>query len=340
MPKKRVLCIPTMDHLKYAFAKPTFDALTQNFDVEFNNFSRDFTSDEVATRIKGFDALITGWGSPVLTAKVFENADNLRIIVHSAGSIKFMLSNDVVQRFVVPKKICVCNAPTAIAYNVAETTLGLLIMMSHRLIEYVENIREKALWRDPSIPREIKTVNGSTIGIVGASTVGKEVIRLLRPFDVRILVFDPYLPDSEAKKLRVKKTSLEDLFSQSDFVTIHAPLTDETFHIINEQLLKLLRDGAVLVNTSRGKVVDQEALLKEAETGRILVALDVTDPEPLPPESPFRGLRNVVITPHIAGMGEYGIKKVGEVTLQALVDFFTGRKVENEVNLEKYCILG
>ena len=340
MPKKRVLCIPTMDHVKYVFTEPALNALKQKFDVEFNNFSRDYTSDEVAARIKGFDALISGWGSPVLTAKVFENADNLGIIAHSAGSIKHMLSDDVVQRFIVPRKICICNAPGAIAYNVAETTLGLLIMMSHRLIDYAESIREKALWRDPGIPREVKTINGSTVGVVGASTVGKEVIRLLQPFDARILVFDPYLPDMEAKKLCVKKTSLEDLFSQSDFVTVHAPLTDETYHLIDEHLLKLLRDGAVLVNTSRGKVVDQEALLEEAETGRILVALDVTDPEPLPPESPLRGLRNVVVTPHIAGMGEYGIKKVGEVTLQALVDFFAGRKVKNEVNLEKYEILG
>jgi phosphoglycerate dehydrogenase-like enzyme len=340
MSKKKILCIPTHDHLEYVFSKPTFNLLKHNFDVEFNVLSRDYTSDEVATRIKGFDALITGWGSPVLTANVFDNADNLRIIVHSAGSVKYLLTNDVVQRFIVPKKICVCNAPGAIAYNVAETTLGLLIMMSHRLFDYAVNVKEKALWRDPSISREVLTVNGSTIGIVGASTVGREVIRLLQPFDAKILVYDPYLSDLDAEKLCIKKTSLEDLFSRSDFVSIHAPLTDETYHLINERHLKLLRDGAVLVNTSRGKVIDQEALLKEVETGRIFVALDVTDPEPLPAESPLRGLRNVIVTPHVAGMGVYGMKKIGEEALQALVDFFAGRKVKNKVNLEKYDILG
>jgi len=329
-----------MDHMEYVFTEPALNTLKQNFNVEFNDISRDYTSDEVATRIRGFDALITGWGSPVLTSEVFENSDILKIIVHSAGSVKYMLSSDVIQRFIIPRKICVCNAPGAIACNVAETTLGLLIMMSHRLFEYAESIKKKALWRDPSIPREVKTVNGSTIGIVGVSTVGKEVIRLLRPFDASILVYDPYLPDSEAKRLRVKKTSLENLFSQSDIVTIHAPLTDETYHMINGNLLKLLRDEAILVNTSRGKVIDQEALIKETKTRRILVCLDVMDSEPLPPDSPIRGLKNVFITPHIAGMGEYGIKKIGEVTLQALVDFFAGRKVKNKVDLEKYDILG
>jgi phosphoglycerate dehydrogenase-like enzyme len=340
MPRKKVLCIPTKDHLDYVFSETTFDLLKHDFDVEFNVLSRDYTSDEVAARIKGFDGLITGWDSPFLTANVFDNADLLRIIVHSAGSVKYILTSDVVRRYVIPRKICVCNAPKPIAYNVAETTLGLLIMTSHRLFDYAVNIKEKALWRDPSIPREVKTINGSTIGIVGASTVGREVIRLLQPFDAKILVYDPYLSDSDSKKLRVKKTSLEDLFSQSDFVTIHAPLTDETYHMINEHHLKLLRDGAVLVNTSRGNVIDQEALIKEARTKRILVALDVTDPEPLPAESPLRELKNVVITPHVAGTGVYGIKKIGDVTLQALVNFFAGRKVENKVDLEKYDLLG
>jgi len=305
----------------------------------FNDLDRDYTSDEVAEKIKGFDALITGWGTPPLTEAVFENADRLKIIAHSAGSVKYMLSKNVVQRYIVPRGICVCNAPKAIAYNVAETTLGLLIMTSHRLIDHVINVREKMLWHDPNIPRKVKTLNGSTIGIIGASTVGREVIRLLKPFDVKILVYDPYLSDAEAKQLNIEKTSLEDLFRRSDFVSVHAPMTKETYHMINERHLKLLRDEAVLVNTSRGKIIDQEALIKECMSKKILVALDVTDPEPLPPDSPLRKLKNVIITPHIAGFGSYGAQKIGEMTLKALEDFFAGRKVENAINFEKYDIL-
>ncbi len=337
--KKRVLCLPTSEHIEYVFTVQTLERLRTLFDVAFNDLSRNYSSGEVASRIKGFDALITGWGSPPLTESVFEKADHLKIIAHSAGSVKGLLSRNVVQRYIVPRGICVCNAPGAIAFNVAETTLGLLIMTSRRLLDHAINVRERLMWHDSGIPREVRTINGSTIGIVGASTVGREVIRFLKPFDCRILVYDPYLSDEEDNGLMVEKTSLENLFEQSDFVSIHAPMTEETYHMINERHLGLLRDGAVLVNTSRGEVIDQEALIRECETGRILVALDVTDPEPLPRDSPLRKLKNVVITPHVAGRGLYGTKKIGEMTLQGLEDFFAGREVKDSIDFGRYDIL-
>jgi phosphoglycerate dehydrogenase-like enzyme len=253
-----------------------------------------------------------------------------------------MLSKDIIQRYIVPRKICVCNANKAIAYNVAEATLGLLIIASYKLIDFIMNIREKGVWRDPSRPINGTgtTINGSTIGIVGASTVGREVIKLLKPFDARILIYDPYISEKEAQQLNAERTSLEELFKQSDFVSIHAPMSEETYHMIDERHLKLLRDGAVLVNTSRGRLIDQDALIEECKTERILVALDVTDPEPLPADSPLRKFKNVIITPHISGCwGFYGMKKIGEFTLQALEDFFAGKEVKNQVNLERYDIL-
>lgn len=337
--RKRVLCLPASEHIEYVFTVETLEGLRTLFDVAFNDLGRNYTSAEVASKIKGFDALIAGWGSPPLTESVFENADRLKIIAHSAGSVKGLLSRNAVQRYIVPREICVCNAPGAIAFNVAEATLGLLIMTSRRLIDHAMNVRERLMWRDSSIPREVRTINGSTIGIVGASTVGREVIHLLKPFDCRILVYDPYFSDAEADGLEVEKTGLEELFTQSDSVSIHAPMTEETYHMVSERHLRLLRNGAVLVNTSRGKVIDQEALIRECETGRILVALDVTDPEPLPKDSPLRKLRNVTITPHVAGHGLYGAKKIGEMTLQALEDFFAGREVKNSINFGRYDIL-
>ena len=338
--KKKILCIPTKEHLSYVFSDETLERLKRLFDVTFNDLGRDYTSEELATRIRGFDGLITGWGSPTLTDEVFENADRLKIIVHSAGSVKAkLLPKSVVEKYVIPRGICVCNAPKAIAYNVAETIIGLMIMTSHRLYDHVFNVKERGMWRDPSLPREFKTINGSVIGIVGASTVGREVIRLLKPFDCKILVYDPYLADEEAEKMGVEKVSLEDLFRRSDFISVHAPLTEETIHMIGRKHFRLMRDGAVLINTSRGKVLDQDALLEECKTGRILVALDVTDPEPLPRNSPLRRLKNVLLTPHIAGHGYYGAKKIGEMTLQALEDFFAGREVKNRVDFSRYDIL-
>lgn len=127
------------------------------------------------------------------------------------------------------------------------------------------------------------------------------------------------------------------MFHRSDFVTVHVPLTEETYHMIDARHLKLMRDGAVLINTSRGKVVDHEALLNECKTQRIAAAIDVTEPEPLPPNSPFRKLENVIVTPHLAGKGYYGRSKQGASTLKALEDFLLFHKVpEGALDLKKW----
>jgi len=337
--KRRVLCTPTDSHIRRVFSDRTLRRLKRRFEVTFNTKGRDYITREVAENIRGYDGLITGWGSPQLTEDVFESADRLRIVAHSAGSVKYVLSKGLVDKYIIPRKICVCNAVQAIAYNVAEATVGLLIMASRRFVDHVEGTRERAMWRDPSIPLDVQTLNGSTIGVISASRVGREVIRLLKSFDTRILLHDPYVSRKEAKRLGTVKTGLEELFRRSDFVTVHAPLTHETVHMIQRRHLKLLRDGAVFVNTSRGKVIDQNALLEECRTGRITAVLDVTHPEPLPSDSPLRSLKNVLITPHITGAGIYGYHMIGEMTLQALRDFFEGRKVRNEVNLKEYDML-
>jgi phosphoglycerate dehydrogenase-like enzyme len=109
--------------------------------------------------------------------------------------------------------------------------------------------------------------------------------------------------------------------------------------MVNRKYLRLLKDGAILLNTSRGGLIDQNALLEECRRGRIIAVLDVTDPEPLPFDSPLRRLRNVIITPHIAGLGLYGYRKIGEIILKGLEDFFAGRNVENAIDFSKYEII-
>jgi phosphoglycerate dehydrogenase-like enzyme len=168
--------------------------------------------------------------------------------------------------------------------------------------------------------------------------VGREVIRLLKPFDVKILVYDPYLSDWEAGRLNVKKAELNEVFEKCDAISIHAPLTDETYHMIGRDQLKRMKDGAVLINTARGGIIDHNALLEECEKGRIIAFLDVTEPEPLPPESPFRRLKNVFITPHIAGAGYYGYHMIGKIVVKSLEDFFAGRIVEDALNMNLYNI--
>jgi phosphoglycerate dehydrogenase-like enzyme len=129
---------------------------------------------------------------------------------------------------------------------------------------------------------------------------------------------------------------LDDLFARADMVTVHAPSIPATKRIIGERQLRLLRDGATLVNTSRGSVIDEAALIAECRRREIYVALDVTDPEPPAKDSELRRLPNVYITPHVSGTGNYGYHRIGAWALQALRDHFAGQPVEGLVDFSRF----
>jgi len=337
MGKPKVLYLPTPEHTRKVFRRETYARMCRLFEVRANPEERVYSSEEVAELVPGCDAVVTGWGTPPLTEEVFRMADRLRIIAHSAGSVKHMLSEEVVRKYVLPKGIVVFSANEAIAYNVAEATVGMMIMAKRRFPEHIDAFRRRGVWRDPGIPWNGQFLLGSTVGIVGASKVGRLVMKFLEPFGVRVLVYDPYISEWEAGRLGAEKVELEELFRLSDIVTVHAPATPETERMIRAEHFRLMKDGAAFINTSRGRLVDHDALFEEARTGRITVVLDVTDPEPLPPESPLRKLPNVYITPHVAGAGYYGYFLIGDTTLKALEDcLLLDKPVEGAVPLESY----
>ena len=159
----------------------------------------------------------------------------------------------------------------------------------------------------------------------------------LGSFEVRKLIYDPYLSDWEAGALGVEKVSLNDLFATADIVTVHTPSIPQTNKMIGEEQLKLLRDGTTLVNTSRGSVIDHDALLAEARTGRIFITLDVTTPEPLPPDSPFLGLPNVFVTPHAPNRSSCA-KSVSQHSQPG--GFFADRPVVGAVKFQSVDLIG
>src|SRR5439155_11335937 len=144
-------------------------------------------------------------------------------VAHSAGSIKALFPQEVVERFIIPRGLTVFSANGAIALNVAEYTIGAMIMVPRRFAEQTTAIRTSDAWRDADAPPNALYLRGATVGLVSASTVGREVIRLLRPFDARVLVYDPYLSDQDASALDVEKVELDALFERADIVSLHAP---------------------------------------------------------------------------------------------------------------------
>ena len=175
---------------------------------------------------------------------------------------------------------------------------------------------------------------GKTIGIVGASHVGQLVIEHLSRFDMRILLYDPYVPPLSAREMGAHKVGLSELLAGSDVVSLHAPLLKETRHMIGERELKLMRDGATLINTARGAIVDPGALESELKSQRLYAVLDTTEPEVLPMESALYELPNVFLTPHIAGSLGAETQRLADCIVEEIERFATGRALKHLVKRE------
>lgn len=243
------------------------------------------------------EVLITSWGCPPIGREAVERMPRLRLIAHLAGSVKGFLDDAVWRR-----GIFVTNAVAANAVPVAEYTLAAILFANKRVVQlnraYLQARENRAPWT-----REAPDVGNyrKTVGIVGASHVGRLVIRLLRHFDLQVLLYDPYVPPMAAREMGVGKVPLSELLSASDVVSLHAPLLPETRHMLGARELALMKDAATLVNTARGALVEPRALEDELARGRLFAVLDTTEPEVLPPDSPLYRLPNVFLTPHIAG---------------------------------------
>ena len=173
------------------------------------------------------------------------------------------------------------------------------------------------------------------IGIVGASLIGRRVVELLQPFDFSVLLHDPFLAADEAAALGVELCDLDALMARSDIVSLHAPILPATRHMIEARRLALLRDGATLINTARGWLVDHAALQAELVSGRINAVIDVTEPEVLPAGSPLYELPNVLLTPHIAGALGGERERLGDAIVAEIERYVHGEPLRHVVTRER-----
>ncbi len=265
--------------------------------------------------LRDVELLVTGWGCPPLDAAALAAAPNLRAIVHTAGSVRAHVTEACWDR-----GIEVTSAAAANAVPVAEYTLAMILLSGKRVLERAREYRENRT-RDDWL-RDVGNYR-RTVGILSASMIGRRVIELLRPHDLRILVHDPYAGDVEG----ADRVGLAELFARSDVVSVHTPLLPETRGLVSRGLIGSMRPDAVLINTARGAVLDQDALAEATGAGRLRAILDVTDPEVLPPAHPLWDDPHVLITPHLAGsqgneMGRLAALAVAEVARWAAGDGF------------------
>lgn len=265
------------------------------------------------------EVLFTGWGCPPLTRQALAGMPRLRAVVHAAGSVKGHMTEAAWEC-----GITVSTAAAANALPVAEYTLAAVLFANKRVLAGAEAYRRT---RDRvRLLEHFPTVGNyrRTIGVVGASAVGRRVIELLRPFDLTVLVHDPYLEPSEAALLGATPVELDDLVRRSDVVTIHAPELPETRNLFGAARIALMRDGATLVNTARGSLVDTQALTAELVSGRLHAVLDITVPDVLPAGSPLYDLPNVLLTPHMAGSLGGELRRLADTAIDELERYAQG----------------
>jgi len=289
-----------------------------------------FDDERAARLLASADVLLSGWGCPRIDAELLSRAPRLRAIVHAAGTVK-----GHVDEVAWARGVRVSSAAAANAVPVAEYTLAAILLASKRafrLQRLYRDVRGFRLW-----PREVPAPLGSlgrTVGIVGASRIGRLVLEWLRPFDFARLVHDPFLAPDEARALGAEPVELDALLARADVVSLHAPLLPETRGLLDRRRLALLRDGAVLVNTARGALVDMQALTDELASGRIDAVLDVTEPEVLPADSPLYELPNVFLTPHVAGAMGAETQRLAALAIDEIERLARGEPLAHEVRRE------
>ncbi|MDF2669477.1 MAG: hypothetical protein K0R67_1783 [Paenibacillus sp.] len=326
----KIVFLQSQGVLNRVFNQTQIDRLRAFGEVVLNEHNDPASPEKLKEQIAGADIAITSWGVPALTSEILANAPNLKGVFHAAGTVKGLVTPELWD-----KGIRVSNATEALGKGVAETALGLTITALKDMWRLSQHTRSGA-WGGTSRVRELYEV---TIGVVGAGKAGGHYIKLLQNFDVKVVLFDPIITHEAAEKLGAKKVEFEQLLALSDVISIHAPSLPETDKMFNKESLAQLKDSCIIINTARGSIIDEPALIEELRKGRLFACLDVTNPEPPVADHPFRELPNAILLPHIAGSVNNGLHRVGASVVDDIERFLNGEKLRGEVTAEQMSIL-
>jgi phosphoglycerate dehydrogenase-like enzyme len=272
------------------------------------------------------EVLLTGWGCPRIDGAALARLPRLELIAHAAGTVK-----GHVDPVCWDRGIAVTTAASANAVPVAEFTLAQIILAGKATLTASHLYRE----RRAKVGRADLPVIGNydrTVGIIGASTIGRLVIDRLQDLDLDVVVADPTITADEAAELGATLVGLDELMGISDVVSLHAPVLPSTLNMIGAAQLARMRDGATFLNTARGRLVDHDALRAELASGRINAVLDVTEPEPLEPGDVLYTLPNVQLTPHIAGSMGTELHRMTALALDEIEHLTAGTPLRHPVS--------
>lgn len=279
------------------------------------------------------DVLVSGWGAPALNAELLDRAKQLKLIAHSAGSVKRLILDPNFFK----RGVQLVTAADANAVPVAEFTLAAILFANKNVFgfrtKYQKDRSRKSTDKLATAP--IGNFK-KTIGVIGVSRIGRLVVDMLKGFDLNVMVYDPLLTPDDPRLATAKPVSLDEVLSNADVVSLHAPLLQTTKKMIGRAELSRMGDGTTLINTARGALIDQEALIAELTSNRLNAILDVTYPEVPDPSSPLYDLPNVFLTPHMAGAMGIEQGRLGALVADEVMRFCAGEALHHAVTAQTF----
>lgn len=274
------------------------------------------------------EIIFTGWSCPRLDERFLRAAPHLRAVFYGAGTIRQVVTDAFWKR-----NILITNAVVANGIPVSEYTLAQILFCLKRGWQTALHYRKQRRFT------ELPPVSGgyhSTVGLVALGVIGRKVCKLLQPFDLSVIAHDPYVSAKEALDLGVELRSLPELFAQSDVVSLHLPWLPKTEKVITRDLVASMKNGATLINTARGAIIDEPGMIDVLEKRPDLFAvLDVTYPELPEPESPLWTLPNVLMTPHMAGSRDKECYRMGDYMVDELRRYLEGRPLQFQIDAQR-----
>jgi D-3-phosphoglycerate dehydrogenase len=280
------------------------------------------SEDEAMAAARDADGIIATGG---ISERFMSSLNRCKVIARAAIGMDNVHGVDIATE----RGIVLCNCPDVFVDEVANQTMGLLLDCVRQITLSTLWVRE-GNWGRPGAVRpgaRIPRMTGQTLGIIGFGNIGKAVAQRAAGFGLTLIANDPYLTPDVFARYGVRQVSLAQVLQDADFISLHTPLTDETRHLIGAPEFALMKPDAILINTCRGPVVDEQALIAALQSGQILAAgLDVTEKEPIDPDNPLLAMPNVIVTPHVASLSEWANGERRRRTALEVVAVLTGHR--------------
>lgn len=323
MKNKILVTIPEGEVFRTFFDEDNRRAMEALGEVEWNRKDSQFTPEELKERLRGKDICVTGWGCPPLEEEILENAKELKLVAHTGGSVKPYVTDAVYER-----GIRVVSGNRVFAESVAESVIAYALAALRDIPHYSRRLKE-GHWPERFQNRGLLD---RSVGIVGYGMISGYVVQMLQPFHNDIKVFSRHIGDEELEKWNMQRAGLEEIFSECDIISIHSGMTKENYHLITEELLRKMKPGALLINTARGAIIDEEALVRVLGEKDIYAVLDVYETEPLPQGHPLTACERALLMPHMGGPTIDRRLAVTKAVMKDISHFLEGKGLDCEID--------